>query len=103
MEISLIRDFLVGDINYWKSKYNECINEMNNINAKYDVNNTRSRIAKLTNIKVNNNKWRYIHIRKESNEEIINEYYNKRAPDNEIYKYNKTIKIYQLRINYNKK
>lgn len=30
MEISLIRDFLVGDINYWKSKYKECINEMNN-------------------------------------------------------------------------
>ena len=28
MEISLIRDFLVGDINYWKSKYKECINEM---------------------------------------------------------------------------
>ena len=37
MEISLIRDFLVGDINYWKSKYKECINEMNNINAKYDA------------------------------------------------------------------
>jgi hypothetical protein len=62
MEISLIRDFLVGDINYWKSKYKECINEMNNINAKYDVNNTYPVIYYRT-LRIENN-WKYIYDRK---------------------------------------
>jgi hypothetical protein len=92
-------------LDYWKDKYNECINYLNQINSKYDVDNTRSIMSHVVKIRATIGVWKTIPSRFEYNKIHIDldEYYKNKPPDVERYIYNSMRNIYILRTYYNKK
>ena len=57
--------------NYWKNKFDVCINYLNQINSKYDVDNTRSIMSHVVKVRANIAVWKTIPSRVEYNKILI--------------------------------